>query len=221
LVSRFDDEFTVFQSIPTPGLTFDVRDLNGVSAGNQFKVVVLTTADRDVRIALSQTTAHYFNAGAGDDDITGGVVHDTILGGSGADSLTGRAGDDALLGGSGDDALQGDAGGDTLLGGDGEDQLTGGAGDDTMAGEAGADDYVFRAGDGFDTIIGYDKGAGGDQIVVGGYTQAQVTITQEGADVRVRFSAADSILLLGATTAGVSGTLVFSVNLLGEPAPTP
>jgi Ca2+-binding RTX toxin-like protein len=188
-ISRFDDEGITF--VAGAGVTFDVRDfVSGAQRGEAFEVVVLGSAGADVLTAVQASRPYYFNAGAGNDTVLGGDAFDFLVGGAGDDTLRGGGSADSFLGGGGADFLDGGQGGDTLLGGDGDDIIMGGVGDDTMAGEAGADDFMYKAGDGFDTIIGYDKGAGGDQIIVNGYTQAQATITQEGADVRVRFSAA-------------------------------
>ena len=56
-----------------------------------------------------------FDAGAGNDSVTGGVGNDTILGGLGNDILIGGAGDDILSGGLGLDKLTGGKGNDTFV----------------------------------------------------------------------------------------------------------
>jgi len=74
--------------------------------------------------------------------------------GSGNDTLTGGIGDDLLIGNGGNDVLNGGAGNDSLAGGEGDDQLNGGPGDDflhsiTVAANLGD---TFDGGDGFDRL---------------------------------------------------------------------
>jgi len=60
----------------------------------------------------------YINAGAGDDDVSGGGGADLLVGGDGEDKLGGGSGDDVLVGGLGSDRLVGAAGNDVLIGGE-------------------------------------------------------------------------------------------------------
>ena len=71
-----------------------------------------------------------FEAGNGDDTVTGAISADLVSGGSGTDTVRGGGGDDVLYGDEGDDQLYGDAGWDTLHGGAGNDLLDGGNGSD-------------------------------------------------------------------------------------------
>jgi Ca2+-binding RTX toxin-like protein len=56
-----------------------------------------------------------FNAGAGNDSVTGTVGSDLICGGSGNDSILAGLGDDIILGSTGADILSGGSGIDTFL----------------------------------------------------------------------------------------------------------
>jgi|GEM_PF-6482263 len=94
-----------------------------------------------------------FDAGAGDDTVTGNTGADTILGGGGDDSLAGAGGDDQLQGGAGNDTLIGGAGNDTLDGGAGSNQLAGGVGNDTYLVANPHDTITEAFGGGYDTAV--------------------------------------------------------------------
>lgn len=149
--TRVDDEGVTF--VAAEGTTFDIRDLvSGVQRGNQFQIAVLGTAAADVLATTDATKAYYFNAGAGDDIVTGGEANDFLVGGVGNDTLIGGAGADSFLGGAGNDTIDSvdrpanifagsiapvsdnvDAGdGDDSVTGGRLDQLNGGAGNDFL-----------------------------------------------------------------------------------------
>jgi Ca2+-binding RTX toxin-like protein len=101
--------------------------------------------------------------------------------------------DDALTGTNIGDRLYGFEGADELRSGDGPDALTGGTGDDLLEGGAGGDEYVFNRGDGIDQIrdsAGFDD----NFITFGpGITAADVSLAQDGADLRVIYGAGDEV----------------------------
>lgn len=102
--------------------------------------------------------------------------------------LYGQSGADTLTGGSGADRLYGEAGNDLLVGNGGTDILTGGAGNDTLTGGAGSDHFRFEAASGNDVVTDFQQGPAGDVVDLVGtsihsFTQAQVAMTQQGADV--------------------------------------
>jgi Ca2+-binding RTX toxin-like protein len=104
-VSRFDDEGTTFVAA-TPGVTFDVRDLvAGTQRGDQFEVVALGTSGGDNLTAPDAGRPSYFNAGMGNDAVTGGTAADFLVGGAGNDALNGGLGSDTHIGGAGADAF--------------------------------------------------------------------------------------------------------------------
>lgn len=137
--SRFDDEGVTF--VAGEGQTFDVRDTGGARRGDQFQVVTLGTLGADTLTAVNSSVPYYFNAGMGDDTITGGTANDFLVGGGGNDMLDGGegSGNDTFLGGTGNDTLIGRGGNDVLDGGAGADTMDGGDGDDTY--------FVDNAGD--------------------------------------------------------------------------
>lgn len=115
-----------------------------------------------------------FRGSAGNDYLTGAETYNSstsswsgisIWGYAGNDELTGTSLGDTLDGGDGDDVLYGQGGNDTLLGGAGNDILVGGTGNDTLTGGAGTDFFWFENGDGVDTIT--DFAVGVDKIAVG------------------------------------------------------
>ncbi len=115
----------------------DTRDLNAYNLG-AFATADVTRAlaGKDV-VQLSQTQklGVAFEAGAGNDTVTGSSSTDRIHGDGGKDWLQGQ---------NGDDTLWGDAGDDTLAGGNGHDMLFGGAGSDTLTGGNGNDSFMFE-----------------------------------------------------------------------------
>ncbi|WP_335645513.1 hypothetical protein [Methylobacterium durans] len=113
-VSRFDDEGVTF--VAAAGITFDVRDLvSGVQRGDAFEVVSLGTQGADTLTALQPSRAYYFNAGQGNDIVTGGTANDFLVGGAGNDTLSGGAGNDSFIGGAGDDVISGGSGTDRAI----------------------------------------------------------------------------------------------------------
>jgi Ca2+-binding RTX toxin-like protein len=114
-VSRFDDEGITFLAASS-GLTFDVRDLvSGAARGDRFEVVTLGTKGVDNLKAALPDRAYYFNAGMGNDQVTGGNDNDFLVGGAGNDVLSGRRGNDKFIGGGGNDLLSGGAGDDAFI----------------------------------------------------------------------------------------------------------
>ncbi|MEO1513327.1 MAG: hypothetical protein AAFU70_14735, partial [Planctomycetota bacterium] len=107
--------------------------------------VNLTQSVDDTLIGNDDGFDETFNAGDGDDDVSGRGGDDVIDGGDGDDVLDGGDGDDVLVGGKGDDEVFGGAGNDLVIvrNGDGSDLLDGG--DDT------ADDAPAEIGTG-DTL---------------------------------------------------------------------
>ena len=134
LNSRFDDEGITF--IAAAGTTFDVRDLvSGVQRGDQFRVATLGTAGSDTLGALLASSSYYFNAGRGNDTVTGSRVDDFLVGGAGNDTLSGDTGDDRFIGGAGNDTVNGGLGDDTAnfnVATDGVDQTDLGSGSDVV-----------------------------------------------------------------------------------------
>jgi trimeric autotransporter adhesin len=115
---------------------------------------------------------------------------------SGNSKFIGTTGGEALSGGAGDDQLFGYGGNDTLTGGTGADFLVGGSGDDT---------YMFAAGDGQDIIYdGYSGGGGGNDTIrfAAGITTADVTVSQIGNDLLLRYGAGDSIVIRNTVNSG-------------------
>jgi Ca2+-binding RTX toxin-like protein len=114
-VSRFDDEGITFVASRS-GVTFDVRDLvSGAARGDQFEVVSLGTKGTDTLTAVRSNDAYYFNAGMGNDRVTGGSESDFLVGGAGNDTMNGRGDDDRFIGGAGNDVLTGGSGDDTFI----------------------------------------------------------------------------------------------------------
>jgi len=98
----------------------DTVDFNAVNAGDyvdgtQYDAldgndVVTLAADAAAAANAGYVVGTAFNAGMGDDEVTGGTLNDEINGDAGDDTLVGGGGDDTLNGGPGNDVLiiQGD-----------------------------------------------------------------------------------------------------------------
>ncbi len=95
--------------------------------------------------------------------------------------------------------LNGMNGQDTLVGGSGDDILVGGTNKDTLVGGAGSDTFLFQVGDNYDTLADFESGPGGDRIVFSGTASldsfADLTLTQDGADVHVRYGANATLII--------------------------
>jgi len=179
--------------------------------------------------------------GAGNDELVGdanGLAeefhgNDRLYAGAGNDSIWGGGGDDLLDGGEGDDQLVGDSGNDTLVSGSGEDRLWGGEGDDRLDGGSGFDyidggegddTYVFNLGDGHLSVEGHTEfiqdNAGTNSLEFGaGIHVDAIQLTQYPGMLQLRYSAEDSLILMGGLASGVSTIKfadgsVFSVEAL-------
>jgi len=159
-------------------------------------------------------------AGDGDDAVNGGEGDDYLAGEEGCDVLIAGAGDDGVNGGGGEDYLAGEAGWDVLVAGAGHDTLSGGEGDDYLAGEAGDDlieggagndlmeggagddTFVFAGDAGYDTILGFEAGRGGDVLEFGGgafgdFDAVMAHTHQSGGEVIIYTGEFSSIVLTG------------------------
>ncbi|MEL7230877.1 MAG: calcium-binding protein [Pseudomonadota bacterium] len=122
----------------------------------------------------------------GNDFIKGGLGNDNIFGGANNDRLFGGADDDMVRGGSGDDRLWGNSGDDLLEGGLGSDNLNGGAGNDVLNGDEGDDVLFGRFGD--DTI---DGGEGNDLVKLTGAQADYTFLLLESGAVQITDNTAD------------------------------
>ena len=102
-------------------------------------------------VSTNTSGTAWFDAGAGDDDVTSGRGADTLFGGFGNDTIISDVGNatqgsaDYVDGGDGDDVLIGRGGADTILGGTGADRIDG---------DADADLIVIADNFGNDTVTG-------------------------------------------------------------------
>jgi len=102
-----------------------------------------TTATEDDVVTAINDLPLYWNAGAGNDTVTGGLTNDTLIGGAGDDVMATGGGSDTMMGMGGNDSLTG-TGMHTFLGG--------GVGDDTIVGLAEFGDQM-GGGAGNDLIL--------------------------------------------------------------------
>lgn len=177
---------------PSEAISMTIYDESGIDlidfSPDTFDQVVDLKAEGSSTIAgvvgsiviARDTVIENYNAGSGDDEITGNSAANIIHGGDGNDMITsgagkdtnyGDAGDDTLYGRGGFDTLDGGTGNDTLNGNEGNDDLTGGAGDDTLNGGKGNDIQLGNSGD--DLIFGQSgadflSGQNDDDYINGG-----------------------------------------------------
>jgi Ca2+-binding RTX toxin-like protein len=103
------------------------------------------------------------------------------------ESVTTGSGRDLIVGTGGANTLIANAGIDRLIGNGGNDRLDGGRGNDVLTGGSGADRFVFAGNWGTDTITDFQNGLDHIEIETGSSGQAQLSIVDAGADVRVSF----------------------------------
>lgn len=97
------------------------------------------TSENDA-VTAREGLALKWNAGLGDDTMTGGLTNDTLMGGAGRDLMRTGGGTDTLFGGTGNDTITGEGQYSNLMGGAGDDHLTGNSTiGDRMDGGAGND----------------------------------------------------------------------------------
>jgi Ca2+-binding RTX toxin-like protein len=163
--------FTIDDSILNFG-TDNEDDITQVTFNLQENLLPMLFASDNV-IALKApkvdsvtSSTRLFDAGAGNDKVTGSQF---------ADNITGGAGNDTLLGGLGKDTLEGGAGADKLTGGSGSDtfkfSFTGETGDISWTGLGGNAPTAL-----FDQILDFAKGqvGRGDVISLGEEQAMQV-----------------------------------------------
>ena len=166
-----DGEITV-SGVPVDGGPFYCRDLKRIEArveglpalfdfsnlpddlgGGQGPIEIHATSGEccdeppgDDKFIGAANHINIFDAGLGDDSVTGGNLDDTLIGGGGGDKVDGLGGKDTLRGGSGGDKLIGGPGADSLFGGANSDKLEGGPGRDLLKGGGGNDKLVGGPG---------------------------------------------------------------------------
>jgi Ca2+-binding RTX toxin-like protein len=176
-----------------------------------------------VHLNLAGTNVNFVYGGLGNDVFDASGVSSAV-------SLWGQWGNDVLIGGSGNDWLMGDE----WLPGGGNDWLDGGAGNDWLDGGNGDDTFVFRAGSGMDTVEDFDQtnsdstsltyamvhSNGHDVIRFEGGLFANFDalvasgdMTQSGANVVIKYGAADQVTMLNVSLSQLSAKdFVFAVN---------
>jgi Ca2+-binding RTX toxin-like protein len=171
-----DDTLSIAPAVPEWGI--EVQGDSGVDTVDLSRFTANLTLD----LGISQWQNPAAPGGAGSPPAQGYLAMiqvENAIGGSGADAITGSEDDNVLTGGRGADTLSGGDGNDTLVGGRDNDSLTGGLGDDV---------FRFVQADGRDTIAGFVRG---DDLIELREANAlgDLTITQNGADVRIDFGA--------------------------------
>jgi Ca2+-binding RTX toxin-like protein len=95
-------------------------------------------------------TGDLLDGGDGNDSLSAGTGHATMLGGSGDDTISALGASNVSIdAGSGDDSLRGSLQNDTIIGGDGADTIQGLGGADILSGGAGNDHFRFDNGSGY------------------------------------------------------------------------
>ena len=129
----------------------------------------------------------HFQAGDGDDDVSGNQFKDSINGGEGNDSIYGFDGSDLLTGGDGHDRL---------FGGKGHDLLNGSNGNDLLTGNQGKDHFYLSGG--VDTVMDFKLGT--DYLVIDRNQFTDIKLTQQ----------ADNLLI--SSSDGIGSMLIRDLN---------
>lgn len=151
------------ESTGTATLTIDGYTEYNIVTGSDGNDVLVASEGKDMIEAGNGNDT--ILAGGGNDLIDAGAGNDRVIAGDGDDVVEGGAGNDVLMGGEGNDVLSGGAGNDQLFGGEGNDTLRGGAGNDVLTGGAGNDTFIFASGDGRDTVLDFQAGEQGGDVV--------------------------------------------------------
>jgi Ca2+-binding RTX toxin-like protein len=176
------------------------RGASVFDGGSGYDVVSYALEAKNVTVSLAETgsqrhSASGFSQFVGIEGLVGSSFGDKLTGDGLENRLNGALGNDRLAGGGGADVLLGGAGLDQLFGDEGDDALYGEAGADTLTGGGGADRFYFIKGDGADVIVDFEVDK--DRIKLDqddGYS-AYLSVSQVGADVLLKFSSTDSILV--------------------------
>jgi Ca2+-binding RTX toxin-like protein len=197
------------------GTTWSVEDLQGrigEAPASGFDDILWGTEGADVIDGL-----------AGDDQIYGNDGDDVLDGGDGADYIESGAGYDILRGSAGDDDLEGwpGEGHKLLAGGGGDDYLyyegrslaIGGAGDDWIDIYGANGIVAFNPGDGADTI---GVNASFTLSIGGGVGAADLSLSEDGADLVISVGDQDSVRLTNDEGAGPGSWPVIILQLFGS-----
>ncbi len=194
-----DDTISVMEMGLSDGVT--VHGGSGVDTINfaKFTKGVTFTLDsfgifQNVTNPGSLTTARGWFSEVAIDNIIGTNKGDTLTGDQNANELTGRGGKDVIKGGAGDDKLDGggandklfgEDGKDVLIGGKGRDVLVGGGDNDTLRGNGGKDVFVFGPDSGTDKVMDFADGS--DILRISGHSGklGGLTITDQGANLKI------------------------------------
>jgi Ca2+-binding RTX toxin-like protein len=205
------------------GIDLNAIDVGGYLDGTQYDAgkghdtVILPATPREA-LEVGFTVGSLFQAGDGDDTVTGGSLSDLVDGGSGRDLLSGGTGNDSLAGGNGNDTLEGGNGRDSLDGGSGNDSLSCGRGSDTLVGAGGSDSLDGGLGNDFldgggnhDLLLG---GAGNDTLLGG--TNNDTLIGGAGNDTLIGGSGKDAFAYLLSANEGKDLILDFKTGNGGD-----
>lgn len=131
-----------------------MKVVSGVSPYNDSLTSGLMSSLEQAALGLDYATQNNMLSvvRAGNNNIVGSDVSDSIYGFDGDDRLDGLSGRDYLSGGDGNDHLYGGEDDDILVGGGGDDKLFGGKGSDILMGDGDSD--KLYGGDGDDVMRG-------------------------------------------------------------------
>ena len=184
-------------------IVFANRDINFHGSPDVGNVVEADRVVLDYDISVDPSLWSLISGGGTDHAAT------DILGGNQVHLRHGEgsSGVDLIVGADGGSYLNGHGSNDVLIGGAGDDVIVGGLRRDVMTGGGGQDVFLFRMGDDLDTVTDMDFGIGGDTLVIMGNPAvdgfSDLVLTQDGADVRVRYGSNSTFILKDTVIADV------------------
>ncbi|MBR1942981.1 hypothetical protein IJ843_04530, partial [bacterium] len=172
---------------------------------------IINNANTVVYIEGEEYSQNQITGTVYNDSIVGGNLENTINGGAGNDTIIGGKHKDYILGGAGNDYIEGGIHYDTIYGGDGDDTIIGGAGNDLLYGEGGENHFYFTP-----VTVEYNHNEeeyfNHDRVCSGKGTDILHFVGVEYSELQITHSGNDLVIIYGSK--GSDGTYNNSVSIV-------